>query len=390
MKSNIFIPKSIKVGYQKRDDTYTKKLAYVIYYDEKGTLRKEKSWDGWRNKDIEPTDLDNMPTNGFVLNKNVGDYDSGWNHRHAYIRVYDPRGFEFEISLENLLYILENTNSIKGKGLEGDFVYGWDGKDLVLLPCDSVDYKSIVEYNNIVHNAEKVSAKSLKIGATYLTKDNKEYIYMGKFNHYGYCYEYLDGQTTVRVKDWNDVPNIKATHTYWSNCYDKVNHTMKKNFDYGKKFWFYYDNSFTHMSSINNKIIKCVDEDCVENYSELYSKLEENSEFNPIDYEANKEVEFTLEEFMNNAWAERWHSKEKYRTNASFVNSGTSYVAKLEQGDSDKYTIVIYDMETNRNMLPTDNQLYTIEEIFDKMKPRYIQTYLVNGKCHERKYRYDK
>ena len=38
MKSNIFIPKRINVGYQNRSGTYTGKLAYIIYYDEKGTL----------------------------------------------------------------------------------------------------------------------------------------------------------------------------------------------------------------------------------------------------------------------------------------------------------------------------------------------------------------
>ena len=84
--------------------------------------------------------------NGFVLNKKVGDYSSGWNHRQAYCRIYDPRNFEFEITIENLLYILENANSIKGKGLEGEFVYGWDGKDLVLMPVESPDYKQIAEY----------------------------------------------------------------------------------------------------------------------------------------------------------------------------------------------------------------------------------------------------
>lgn len=36
----LFIPEKIKVGYQKRTDTYTNKLAYVIYYDEKNKLRK--------------------------------------------------------------------------------------------------------------------------------------------------------------------------------------------------------------------------------------------------------------------------------------------------------------------------------------------------------------
>jgi hypothetical protein len=38
-------------------------------------------------------------------------------------------GFEFEISIPNLLYILQECTSTKGKGLDGEFVYAWDGKD---------------------------------------------------------------------------------------------------------------------------------------------------------------------------------------------------------------------------------------------------------------------
>lgn len=43
MNDNIFIPKKLKIGFQNRTDTYTQKLAYVIYYDEKNKLRKEQS-----------------------------------------------------------------------------------------------------------------------------------------------------------------------------------------------------------------------------------------------------------------------------------------------------------------------------------------------------------
>lgn len=39
MKSNIYIPKRLNVGYQNREDTYTGKIAYVIYYDEKYSLQ---------------------------------------------------------------------------------------------------------------------------------------------------------------------------------------------------------------------------------------------------------------------------------------------------------------------------------------------------------------
>ena len=132
MTQQLFIPEKIKVGYQERSDTYTKMLAYVIYYDQKGKLRKEKSWRSWcdlpgnpngysygrdttDHKGIEPNDFENVPTEGFVLNKKVGDYKSDWNHRKAHIRVFDPRGFEFEISVENLLFILAEGDCTKSR-----------------------------------------------------------------------------------------------------------------------------------------------------------------------------------------------------------------------------------------------------------------------------------
>ena len=52
MKTQLFIPDKIKVGYNEREDTYTKKLAYVIYYDQKGVLRKETSWKNWIQEEM--------------------------------------------------------------------------------------------------------------------------------------------------------------------------------------------------------------------------------------------------------------------------------------------------------------------------------------------------
>ena len=58
MSNAVYIPKKINVGYQKRDDTYTKRLAYVIYYDHKGKLRKETSWNSWRDHKIPNEEFD--------------------------------------------------------------------------------------------------------------------------------------------------------------------------------------------------------------------------------------------------------------------------------------------------------------------------------------------
>ena len=71
------IPDKIKVGFQKRSDTYTGKLSYITYINKKGKLAKETSWEGWRDEKITPLEFDNVPTEGFVLNKKAGGYSTG-------------------------------------------------------------------------------------------------------------------------------------------------------------------------------------------------------------------------------------------------------------------------------------------------------------------------
>jgi len=175
----MFIPKTIKVGYQNRGGTYTGKLAYVIYVDDKGKVRKENSWNSWRDHKIKPEDFDNEPTSGFVLNKKAGGVS--WSHwtRNTYVRVYDPRNFEFEISIPNLLFILQECSAIKGKGLEGEFVYAWSGTELVLLPVDCEEYKECVKHTE--RQKIKFDKKDLKEGFSYILKDGTEVLYLGRF-----------------------------------------------------------------------------------------------------------------------------------------------------------------------------------------------------------------
>ena len=271
MKNTIYIPTKCKVGFVERNDTYTKKLGYVIYNDGK-VWRKETSWENWRAKIINdttisdrkkeydeeeksrilkkyeeiegkvnntvklehhelqyylddwkkivekgfdayykkerynrtlesfkdrkdttdlsftPIEFDNKPIEGFVLNKKVGGDKYSWNTRNTYCRVYDPRGWEFEIDIINLLYILENTNSIVGKGLEGKFIYGWDGKDLVLLPENCPEFKDMVRFTNEV-NKTPIKFSKLKIGYNYYFSDeSKSYTYLGVYTYYNSSY----------------------------------------------------------------------------------------------------------------------------------------------------------------------------------------------------------
>lgn len=366
MKSNIFIPKKINVGFQNRSDTYTKKLAYVIYYDEKGKLRKEASWNSWRDKKINPIEFNNEPTSGFVLNKKVGDYVSDWNHRQAYVRIYDPRDFEFEITVENLLYILENTSSIKGKGLEGEFIYGWDGKELVLIPISSPDYIEISKYNSLVHNKNHIKAKDLKLGATYRTKQNEEWIYMGRFDYW--------------KVEYDKIPKDSRSYSRWQE-YD----TIRKDINKGKYYYFIRKYKYSWSEEINisieaikslgDKFIDKLSEECVEDYADLFDKLEHSTMYSPYDESKDEYVQYSFEEFCE---------KLKNRTYIYIYRYlGKEKICIYKERDSD--TKCHYEIKDPNSTGYYEKYLRiegTFEEIYNNVTPMYKKEYLQNGKLY--------
>lgn len=363
---SIYIPKKIKVGYQNRSDTYTKKLAYVIYYDEKNKLRKETSWNNWRDEKIEPDDFDNEPTRGFVLNKKAGDYSGYWgNHRQAYCRVYDPRGFKFEITINNLLYILENCDCLKGKGLDGEFVYGWDGKDLILIPVDSPDYKEIKTRTDKIQNGKRFKGKDLIIGATYLTKNEEKWVYMGRFDKweklinrfrkkwYWSLNEDRDGKWEFDLDDtWTLMPNDKNT---------AYKHVSK-----GKYYWFYTRHNnlssfqryyFETRKSIGDILIDCIDEKPSQNYAEYFDDLENNHfNYNPIDFTSETLLDLPYDKFVE--------SIKKYKYTSLLSN----YCEKKEVFDKDN-GIYLYQ---KKEYLPS--------ELYEEIKPKYKMYKHIDGK----------
>lgn len=405
MKASIFVPEQIRVGFQNRSDTYTKKLAYVIYYDEKGKLRKETSWNSWRDDKIEPITCDNIPTSGFVLNKKVGDYVSDWNHRQAYVRVYDPRDFEFEITIENLLYILENASSIKGKGLEGDFVYGWDGKDLIIIPTASPDYSEISKYNEVVHNNNYIKAKDLIIGVTYLTKENSKLVYMGKFDCYDYVYRtWVKGEYCYHQK-YRSLP-------YDSNNrrleYDYIQHNSGEQFFFAEQEDTYtYQNGeeiitgnkyvFNHFKSISKKLIGIENSECIFNYAEIFNELENNKYYSPVDDSKDKYIPYTYEEFveyMNQGW---WHyvfteecNNKRYSYELRKNNDNLFIINSTDKDLNKRFRQEEYDyscgygwnktVEKRTKMIPI-----TIDELYERLQPCYLNKYLANGIFYERR-----
>lgn len=367
--NQLFVPNTIKVGYDNRKDTYTGKLAYIIYIDEKGKVRKEASWNSWRDHKLGDDSFENVPTEGFVLNKKVGGYSTGWNHRQSRIRVHDPRGFEFEISVENLLYILENTTSTVGKGLEGEFVYGWDGKDLVLIPCKSPDYVKIEEYNDLLRSELKLTAKTIKLGATYRNDKQVDLVYVGRYDKY-------ENRRYFIEKSLN------------SNEYE-IESTKK-----GKKYWFYSpsSDSFTDYSSLKPfKLI--VNDEPSDKTSELIKRLfntldlqsfeEKNRVYSSLDNEENREkllknIYDNLEKtsYGNKLYIPLFDEDGFLKTQLSF-EKGYSY-----HNDKDNlyYTVSTSKLRVNKNTgYYSNNRRYMNSEIKD--------THLIDGQKLDNKVR---
>lgn len=337
---SIFIPKTITAGFQKRYGTYTGQLAYIIYTDEKGVLRKEKSWKSWIDENIFPVTYDNIPTSGFVLNKKAGGDSTGWNHRQTYVRVYDPRGLEFEITIPNLLYILENTNSIKGKGLEGEFVYGWDGTELLLIPTSAPDYAKLVEYNQIIYDKKIIKARDLKIGGTYKTKHNKELIYMGRFDYYDYS------------------GTNKGKYYFFAPLGDKSE--------------FIYFQTF---KTLNGKLIDVIDENCVSNYADLFKVLEKSRHYSPIDESKNEYLPYTFEDFSHKLLESSW--------GMSFYFNGKEYnLSHRRKNHIENKEYFIVEKRKDVYGMIEENSFDTLDEVFKKYNPCYLVTHLANGKIY--------
>ena len=239
MTQQLFIPKTLKIGLDSRTDTYSGLLGFITYIQEDGTNKHKKSWENWRDKKLGILELDNSPIEGFVINKREGGGGRwSYNEREAKIRVWDPRGFEIEITIENMLDLLAECGSFPGKGLEGEFVYGWDQLRLSLISIKSELYKKSLIFSNV--NVKSITENDLIIGGVYLSKKVDSLIYMGKVT-------------------WTDL------YSYSKTC----------NID--SKYIFYKNSYF--VSYKLEEIATCVSSNPVENIAELIGKMESSENY---------------------------------------------------------------------------------------------------------------
>lgn len=98
--------------------------------------KRKETVDSWSEKELTPMDLDNTPTHGFKIVDTVSRYSTS----NKFFRVEDPRGFELEIDVNNLLDLIENHTIVNGTIME-PLVWGRYGQGNYLVSSNSEEYK---------------------------------------------------------------------------------------------------------------------------------------------------------------------------------------------------------------------------------------------------------
>lgn len=141
MINQLFAPDVLFIGFQKRIDAFNEKLAYVTYKDDNLKIFKNVSFSSWISNKIPKEEHLNLPSDGFIIStKEKQHFVSG--KYETKIRIHDPRGYDIEISVSNLLLILSNC-TIENSKIISKLIYAWKGEELFLIPVDSEKYRTM-------------------------------------------------------------------------------------------------------------------------------------------------------------------------------------------------------------------------------------------------------
>ncbi len=179
-------------------------LGFATPIDTTAAYQKRKETvDGWRDKTVEPLIIDNVPTFGFE----IVDVVSRYRTDNKLYRIFDPRGYELEISAENLFDVLMNNTVVKGKIME-PLVWARNGAKnyLVSSSCD--------EYKN--HLSPKKETPALAPGQYFTHRGNQHIIY-----RYEGRFQYITIEKEMNTYD----PSKHRTGYYY---YDRYGPTHEK------------------------------------------------------------------------------------------------------------------------------------------------------------------
>lgn len=150
-------------------------FAYMTHYEDNAAGRKRQAQvDGWSRGKMKSVIIENKPMIGFRVSRGLRRL--GWSHHATSVRIEDPRGFEVDISVSNMMMLTDNNLLENGEILR-ECVWGRDGGMNVLLPVNSQPYLQATE--NTERMASHVNSRTVQLGDAVLLKNGLKGRYMG-------------------------------------------------------------------------------------------------------------------------------------------------------------------------------------------------------------------
>jgi hypothetical protein len=170
------------VGFVNRHTESGAPLGFLTPYGTDSAAQKRMATiDSWvtRNKSsLKAVVIDNTPVSGFRIADAAR--RGGWRStKQTMIRIEDPRGFELEISVENMVRIMSENTVINGE-IMVPCMWGRDGTENVLLPTTSEPYQDAIK--NTEREKQSVNLRSVKPGYRVELKDGRIGTYYGSFH----------------------------------------------------------------------------------------------------------------------------------------------------------------------------------------------------------------
>lgn len=207
--SKIKIPTQVYVGFQGRRSEDEVPLGFMTPYDTtQAGLKRQATVDSWADcgdeKTFNSVVLDNVPMIGFKLGRAIR-RQREWGGNSTYVRIEDPRGFELEITIENMVMMMSH-NIIEDGEIMQECVWGREGTKNILLPINSEPYMDSLDTTRRL--ASKLSLKDVKAG-------DKIRLVTGEVGYYyGSLYPVFGTEshesTSVRF-GWNACHNVDIT-----------------------------------------------------------------------------------------------------------------------------------------------------------------------------------
>lgn len=241
-------PKELYCGFQAdryRGADIPRLLGFITGKDNtKASQKRMKTVDGWRQKDIDPKTYENKPLSGFK----IVDFATRWSTSNKLIRIYDPRGFELEISVENLLTLIETHTIVNGE-IIGKLLWGGDSAKVLVSENDPIYKASLTQAASEMSDDTSVLYRDNAgvrfyryLGPVYIAKVNKSiaqsvkpgakkirpgYMYSYSFNANNYNPEDVINDVTFEVN--RNVKQKYHIYAFWYKSRDtwKVSYELR-------------------------------------------------------------------------------------------------------------------------------------------------------------------